>query len=84
MPAADVDRRASIGLRSRLLEVLPGPPEPTVGCGRGMRADKGRLSRHAHDDLPSGVALFEVGDCCGDFCERIAPVDVGAYFAGLD
>jgi hypothetical protein len=45
---------------------------------------EGRSSRRAHDDLPSGVALFQVGDCCGDFGERIAPVDVGAHFACLN
>jgi hypothetical protein len=44
----------------------------------------GRSSRRARDDLPSGVALFQVGDCCGDFGEPIAPVDVGVHFAGLN
>jgi hypothetical protein len=47
----------------------------------GGRTDGGS-SRRAHDDLPCGVALFQVGDCCGDFGERIAPADVGAHFAG--
>jgi hypothetical protein len=85
MPTADVDLRVSIGLGlPPSLMFVPGPPEPTVGCGRGMRADLGRISRRAHDDIPSGVALFEVGDCCGDFCEPIAPVDVGVHFAGLN
>ncbi|MCE3277177.1 MAG: hypothetical protein K0R13_3032 [Propionibacteriaceae bacterium] len=44
----------------------------------------GRSSRRAHDDLPSGVALFQVRDCCRNFGERITPVDVGAHFAGLN
>jgi hypothetical protein len=44
----------------------------------------GRSSRRAHDDLPSGVALFQVRDCCRNFGERIAPVDVGAHFAALN
>ena len=35
--------------------IVPGPTEPAVGCRRGMRADQGRISRRAHDDLPSGV-----------------------------
>jgi hypothetical protein len=48
------------------------------------RADRWRSSRRTQDDLPSGVASFEVGDCRGDFCEPIAPVDVGAHFAGLN
>jgi hypothetical protein len=44
----------------------------------------GRSSRRAHDDLPSGMALFQVRDCCRNFGERITPVDVGAHFAGLN
>ena len=35
------------------------------------RRTDGRSSRRAYDDLPSGVALFQVGDCCGDFGEAI-------------
>ena len=44
----------------------------------------GRSSRPADDDLSSGVALFQVRDCCGYFGERIAPVDVGPHFAGFN
>jgi hypothetical protein len=44
----------------------------------------GTSSRRAQDDLPSSVAWFEVADCSGDFCERIAPVDAWAHFAGLN
>jgi hypothetical protein len=54
------------------------------GSGRVKRWIDARSSRRAHDDLPSGVALFQVGDCCGDFGEPIAPVDVGVHFARLN
>jgi hypothetical protein len=40
-------------------------------------SDRGRSSRRAHDDLPSGVALFQIADCRGNFGERIAPVNRG-------
>ena len=44
----------------------------------------GDPSRHSRDHLPPGVALFQVGDRCGDLGERIAPVDLRAHLAGLN
>ena len=62
------------------------PAQPSLEEASGWLGGRtgGRSSRPADDDLPSGVALFQVRDCCGDFGERIAPVDVGPHLAGFN
>jgi hypothetical protein len=59
-----------------------GLPSRKAGAGneRTMRA----APRHLHDHLGPGVALFQIGDCCGDLGKPVAPVDLRAHFAGLD
>jgi hypothetical protein len=62
----------SPALRDPLTLLHGGRNELTTGAASG----------HPHDHLCPGPALFQVGDRCGDFGERIASVDLWAYLAG--
>jgi len=61
---------------------------PDLAAGQaagGYRADHGRdLSRHPRDHLNPGVASFQVGDCFGDFGERVRSLDLGAHLSSFN
>ena len=87
-PAPDRQRRATVSsLRRSTLLSPPSLPRQT-----GIRCSNSPLSAmipqrqcHATPTTTSpGVAVFQVGDRCGDFGERTAPVNLRAHLAGLN